>query len=97
MKYRIIEQIESKGLSVTEFVEKMGWKQRSSFYNIINGNPTIPVLERMASILECRVTDLLDEEGSEYSSGQIKTITPDFKCPHCGGSLNIQVQKKDID
>ena len=45
MKYRIIEQIESKGLSVTEFVEKMGWKQRSSFYNIVNGNPTIPVLE----------------------------------------------------
>ena len=91
MKYRIIEQIESKGLSVTEFVEKMGWKQRSSFYNIVNGNPTIPVLERMASILECRVSDLLDEGDSEYSSEQPKP--KGFHCPKCGAELELKLKE----
>ena len=88
MEYRILEQIEKKGLTVTEFVEKMGWKQRSSFYNIMNGNPTIPVLERMANILECRVTDLLKEEGCTTES---TPQTPTFICPHCGKPLNIDI------
>ena len=94
MEYRILEQIEKKGLTITEFVEKMGWKQRSSFYNIMNGNPTIPVLERMANILECRVTDLLKEEGFTTESAP---QTPTFICPHCGKPLNVVVQKKEKD
>ena len=94
MEYRILEQIEKKGLTVTEFVEKMGWKQRSSFYNIMNGNPTIPVLERMANILKCRVTDLLKEEGFTTES---TPQTPTFICPHCGKPLNVVVQKKEKD
>ena len=88
MEYRILEQIEKKGLTVTDFVEKMGWKQRSSFYNIMNGNPTIPVLERMAKILECRVIDLLKEEGDVPG---ITPQTPTFICPHCGKPLNIDI------
>ena len=94
MEYRILEQIEKKGLTVTEFVEKMGWKQRSSFYNIMNGNPTIPVLERMANILKCRVTDLLKEEGFTTES---TPQTPTFICPHCGKPLDVVVQKKEKD
>ena len=94
MEYRILEQIEKKGLTVTDFVEKMGWKQRSSFYNIMNGNPTIPVLERMAKILECRVIDLLKEEGDVPG---ITPQTPTFICPHCGKPLDVVVQKKEKD
>jgi transcriptional regulator with XRE-family HTH domain len=94
MEYRILEQIEKKGLTVTDFVEKMGWKQRSSFYNIMNGNPTIPVLERMAKILECRVIDLLKEEGD---IPEITPQTPTFICPHCGKPLDVVVQKKEKD
>ena len=175
MKYLILEKIEEKGLTISDFVEQMGWKQRSSFYNIINGNPTIPVLERMAKILDCQVSDLLCEEdepaykdyphcyteANEQRSIKLrlrqllsergltsakfaelvglhktsisyilngkhmpsvdtlfkfskvlnckftdlfiedemeyKPITPDFKCPHCGGALDIQVQKKELD
>ena len=94
MEYRILEQIEKKGLTVTDFVEKMGWKQRSSFYNIMNGNPTIPVLERMAKILECRVIDLLKEEGDVPG---ITPQTPTFICPHCGKPLDVVVKKKEKD
>ena len=90
MEYRILEQIEKKGLTVTDFVEKMGWKQRSSFYNIMNGNPTIPVLERMAKILECRVIDLLKEEGD---IPEFTPQPPTFICPHCGKPLDVVVQK----
>lgn len=92
MEYRVIEMLERKGLSVTEFVEKMGWKQRSSFYNIMNGNPTIPVLERMASILECRVSDLLKEDSLP---SEIPPPSPTFTCPHCGKPIEVVVQKKE--
>lgn len=92
MEYRVIEMLERRGLSVTEFVEKMGWKQRSSFYNIMNGNPTIPVLERMASILECRVSDLLKEDSLP---SEIPPTMPTFTCPHCGKPIEVVVQKKE--
>ena len=35
MEYKIIEKIEEKGMTVSEFIEKVGWKQRSSLYNMM--------------------------------------------------------------
>ena len=93
MEYRITELIEERGLTVSDFVEKMGWKQRSSFYNLMSGNPTIQILEKMACVLECKVSDLLKENDIV----QTKASTPTFICPHCGKPLNVVVQKKEKD
>lgn len=88
MEYRITELIEERGLTVSDFVEKMGWKQRSSFYNLMSGNPTIQILEKMACVLECKVSDLLKENDIV----QTKASTPTYTCPHCGKPLDVKIE-----
>ena len=53
----IKEVIKEKGYSVTSFAEKIGMAQ-VSLSRIINGNPTVETLEKIANALDVNVRDL---------------------------------------
>ncbi len=55
----IKEVIKDKGYSVTSFAEKIGMKQ-VSLSRIINGNPTVETLEKIANALDVDVKDLFN-------------------------------------
>ena len=92
MKLRLKEILEQRGITSASFATMVGIHKVSVSY-IINGKqmPSVETLERFARALECKVADLLDE-GDVVT----KPITSDFKCPHCGGSLDIHIQKKEL-
>lgn len=60
-KLRIREVILEKGISVNEMSEKLGIT-RQSFYSIVNGNPTMDTLIRIAKILGVNIKQLFKED-----------------------------------
>lgn len=50
-----------KGISVNEMSEKLGIT-RQSFYSIVNGNPTMSTLAKIAEILGVTVKELFKDE-----------------------------------
>lgn len=82
MALRIKEVIKEKGLSVQEIAEKMGIS-RVGLSQHINGNPSVEVLERIASALCVPVTELFE---------QAKSNTVSLTCRHCGKSINIKAE-----
>jgi transcriptional regulator with XRE-family HTH domain len=69
--------IKQKGLTVTSLAEKMEMKQ-VSLSRIINGNPTVDTLQKIASALEVPVSELFDQPQNDV-----------INCPHCGGKIKI--------
>ena len=82
--------IKEKGFTLEQTATKMGIS-RITLMQSLSGNPTVNTLQRVADAIGCRVVDFFADEI------ETSKITPDFKCPHCGGSLDIQVQKKELD
>lgn len=60
-KLRIREVMLEKGISVNEMSEKLGIT-RQSFYSIVNGNPTMSTLTKIAEILGVTVKELFKED-----------------------------------
>lgn len=60
-KLRIREVMLEKGISVNEMSEKLGIT-RQSFYSIVNGNPTMDTLIRIAKILGVNIKQLFKED-----------------------------------
>lgn len=60
-KLRIREVMLEKGISVNEMSEKLGIT-RQSFYSIVNGNPTMDTLIRIAKILDVNIKQLFKED-----------------------------------
>lgn len=60
-KLRIHEVMLEKGISVNEMSEKLGIT-RQSFYSIVNGNPTMNTLIRIAKILGVNIKQLFKED-----------------------------------
>lgn len=60
-KLRIREVMLEKGISVNEMSEKLGIT-RQSFYSIVNGNPTMDTLIRIAKILGMNTKQLFKED-----------------------------------
>jgi DNA-binding XRE family transcriptional regulator len=58
---RIREIMLEKGISVNEMSEKLGIT-RQSFYSIVNGNPTMSTLTKIAEILGVTVKELFKDE-----------------------------------
>lgn len=58
MALRIKEVIKEQGTTVQELADKMGIS-RVGLSQHINGNPSVEVLERIASALNVQVSDLL--------------------------------------
>jgi len=57
---------------------------RVSLSNHINGNPSVEVLERIATALNVPVADLFEHPEREY-----------MKCPNCHTRLEVELRKKE--
>ena len=64
MALRIKEVIKEQGTTVQELADKMGIS-RVGLSQHINGNPSVEVLERIASALNVQVSDLLEKSSDE--------------------------------
>ena len=81
MSLRIKEVIKEKGLSVQLVAEKMGIN-RVGLSNHINGNPSVEILQRIATALEVDITELFAPARSD-----------EFICPNCGTRLTGSQKK----
>lgn len=81
MNLRIKDIIKEKGMTITELADKMGIN-RVNLSNMINGNPTVETLNKIADSLCVPVTELFE---------QPKRDSVSISCPHCGKSINIKV------
>lgn len=70
-KLRIREVMLGKGISVNEMSEKLGIT-RQSFYSIVNGNPTMDTLIRIAKILGVTEKELFKDESNGNISNNEK-------------------------
>ena len=68
---RIREIMLEKGISVNEMSEKLGIT-RQSFYSIVNGNPTMSTLIKIAEILGVTVKKLFRDENNGNISNNEK-------------------------
>ena len=68
---RIREIMLEKGISVNEMSEKLGIT-RQSFYSIVNGNPTMSTLAKIAEILGVTVKQLFKEDDNGNISNNEK-------------------------
>ncbi len=68
---RIRKIMLEKGISVNEMSEKLGIT-RQSFYSIVNGNPTMSTLTKIAEILGVTVKKLFRDESNESISDNEK-------------------------
>ena len=82
MDLRIKEVIKEKGMTITELADKMGIN-RVNLSNMVNGNPTVETLNKIAGALEVPVTELFE---------QPKSGTASITCPYCGKNINIKAE-----
>ena len=82
MGLRIKDVIKEKGTTITELADKMEIN-RVNLSNMVNGNPTVETLNKIASALGVPITELFE---------QPKKDTASLNCPHCGKSIEIGVK-----
>ncbi|WP_320981830.1 helix-turn-helix transcriptional regulator [Parabacteroides goldsteinii] len=82
MDLRIKEVIKEKGMTITELADKMGIN-RVNLSNMVNGNPTVETLNKIALALNVPVTKLFEQPKKDSLS---------LTCPHCGKDINIKVE-----
>ncbi|KKB59716.1 helix-turn-helix domain-containing protein [Parabacteroides gordonii] len=82
MDLRIKEVIKEKGMTITELADKMGIN-RVNLSNMVNGNPTVETLNKIALALNVPVTELFEQPKKDSLS---------LTCPHCGKDINIKVE-----
>ena len=70
MALRIKEVIKEQGTTVQELADKMGIS-RVGLSQHINGNPSVEVLERIASALNVQVSDLFEKSSDEVIGGMV--------------------------
>ena len=64
MNLRIKEVIKGKGMTITELADKMGIN-RVNLSNMVNGNPTVETLNKIADAIGCPVTELFEKPQSD--------------------------------
>lgn len=82
MDLRIKEVIKEKGMTITELADKMGIN-RVNLSSMVNGNPTVETLNKIADAIGCPVTELFE---------QPKKNSLSITCPHCGKEIDIKVE-----
>ncbi len=82
MDLRIKEVIKEKGMTITELADKMGIN-RVNLSNMVNGNPTVETLNRIADAIGCPVTELFVQPQKDALM---------INCPHCGKDITIKVE-----
>jgi transcriptional regulator with XRE-family HTH domain len=84
MSLNIKKAIKERGYEVREIAQKMNITP-TGLSQHINGNPSVEVLERIASAIGCDISELFDKP-----KGGGTTII----CPHCGNPIKINVELK---
>jgi transcriptional regulator with XRE-family HTH domain len=79
---RIKEVIKERGLTVAEVAKRMGVVPQA-LSRVINGNPTVEMIERVASALDVSVTELFE-----------RPTAGNFTCPNCGAVLEVDLKVK---
>ena len=82
MNSRIKDVIKEKGMTITELADKMGIN-RVNLSNMVNGNPTVETLNKIADALCVPVTELFEQPKKDSVS---------ITCPNCGKNINIKVE-----
>lgn len=81
MDLRIKEVIKEKGMTITVLADKMGIN-RVNLSNMVNGNPTVETLNKIATALGVPVTELFEKPNKGV-----------LVCPHCGKEISIKIGK----
>jgi len=82
MDLRIKEVIKEKGKTITELADIMGIN-RVNLSNMVNGNPTVETLNKIADALCVTITELFERP---------KNDTISLTCPHCGKSITLKTE-----
>lgn len=82
MDLRIKEVIKERGMTITELADKMGIN-RVNLSNMVNGNPTVETLNKIADAIGCPVTELFEQPKKDNVS---------LTCPHCGKNITLKVE-----
>ena len=82
MDLRIKEVIKEKGMTITELADRMGIN-RVNLSNMVNGNPTVETLNKIADAIGSPVTELFEQPKKDALT---------LNCPHCGKEINIKVE-----
>lgn len=80
MSLRIKEIIKEKGLTIQKVADTMGIN-RVTLTNHINGNPSVKILQKIASALQVDIVELFKQPQ-----------TSEFNCPNCGAKLTVGKQ-----
>ena len=65
-----------------ELAEKLGVSE-VTLSRASNGNTSLPLLEKIANILEIEISELFEQPKKDALT---------INCPHCGKSINIKVE-----
>ena len=82
MSLNIKKAIKEHGLEVREVAKRMEITP-TGLSQHINGNPSVEVLERIATAIGCDITELFEQPEKDGLS---------LTCPHCGKEINIKVE-----
>lgn len=80
---RIKDVIKEHGLTVAEVAKRMGVVSQA-LSRVINGNPTVDMLERVAHAIGVPVTELFE-----------KPADGSLTCPKCGARLKIRIEESE--
>ena len=78
---RIKEVIKEKGLTVGGVAQRMGVVPQA-LSRVINGNPTVEMIERVAAAIGVPTSELFD-----------KPAAGSFTCPKCGTQLEVKIKE----
>ena len=83
MAHRIKELIKEKGYTQQEFADLLGMS-RVGLVQIVNGKPSYPTLEKIATALNVPMWQLF------ASPEEIARQAKNDLCPHCGMPISIK-------
>lgn len=86
MTIRIKELLKEKGISQKDLADRLGITV-VGISKILNGNPKIDTLEKIASTLEIELWELFVDEATI-----VKRSPASHVCPHCGKPLAIRIE-----
>lgn len=87
---RIKEAIKESGSSVGDLAQKMGVSRQAISWQINGANITVGTVQRIAEVLGVPVWQLFVS-----SDDFIKANANDFRCPHCGKKIRVNLSKVD--
>ena len=96
MTTRIKDLIKEKGYTQKDFAEKIGMTYQS-FYQIINGQPSMPSLIKIAEALGVELWELF-ADGREIAAKyqeNAAALADGIRCPACGALIALNPQVKE--